>query len=253
PPTPIRLSSGPVNFGLPNEDPDNPLVVYLSGGTKQTAAMKLNRKTHAWEPFLGGMQADSFAYSPDGESIAFVRDGVAGLWKCSKDGSGTVLLDDGLAAYHPRWSPDGSRIAYAGRPFTNTDEVEVAPFRVYTISAKGGKREPVPGAEGPGFDPSWSPDGKRIAFAPNMQADTAPKEQRHVSIVNLETGAAEAVPGSDDIWSTVWSPDGRWLVGIAQNGPALKPVVYNFTTRQWTQLAEKVMAHFRWSKDSRYV
>lgn len=111
----------------------------------------------------------------------------------------------------------------------------------------------MPGAGGPGFDPSWSPDGKRIAFAPNMRADTASQEQRHVSIVNLETGAMEAVPDSDDIWSVVWSPDGKWLVGIAQNGPASKPVVYNFATRQWTELGQKWMGHFRWSKDSRSV
>jgi Tol biopolymer transport system component len=254
PPAPVRLTSGPVSFGLPNEDPDNPLAVYLPGGSSQAAAMKLNLKTNAWEPFLGGISADCFAYSPDGESIAYVSAEGAQLWKCRKDGSGKVLLDDGLETYNPHWSPDGSRIAFSGRPYTTTHEVEApTPFRVYTISANGGKREPMPGAEGPGFDPSWSPDGKRIAFAPNLLADKANKEQRHVSIVNLDTGAVEAVPGSDNIWSTVWSPDGKWLAGIAQNGPAQKPVVYSFAMRQWTPLAEKVMGHFRWSKDSRYL
>lgn len=110
-PAPIRLSSGPVNFGLPNEDPDNPLAVYLNGGgSSQPAAMKLNLKTNAWEPFLGGIPADCAAFSPDGQWIAYVSCPGEQLWKCRRDGSGKVLLDDGLSTYNPRWAPDGSRI-----------------------------------------------------------------------------------------------------------------------------------------------
>ena len=243
---PMRLTSGPMHLFLPNEDPANPLVIYAVGGAEQATAMKLDRRTNAWEPFLDGIAAQCVDFSPDGQWIVYVDYPDGHLWKCRRDGSGKVLLEDGLFIYNPRWSPDGKRIAFSA----NKDG---GPFGIYTIRANGGKSGPIPGAVGPTFDPTWSPDGKRIAFAPNMLHDKATKEQLHSSIVDLETGKVEAVPGSDNIWSLVWSPDGKWLVGIAQAGSAQRVVLYNFEAKRCSELWPKSAGFFRWSKDSRYV
>lgn len=244
-PTPVRLTSGPTQFGPPFEDPANPLTAYAQGAIPQVAAMKLNRKTNVFEPFLGGIQADCVEYSPDGQWIVFVKRPSRELWKCRKDGSGKTLLLEGLQCGNPRWSPDGTRIAFSARKGGLWDSSQQS--HIYTIRASGGQPEPVPGVPGPAIDPTWSPDGKQLAFAPFPFERT--EEQQHVSIVNLETGAVEAVPHSDGMWSTRWSPDGNWLAALGPDGL----VVYRFRTGNWTVLGPRGVGYPRWSKDSRYV
>ena len=245
-PLPVRLATGPIHFWNPYEDPDNPLAVYLVGSTEQGELMKLNLRTSTFERYLDGMAADCPSFSPDGQWIAYTSFPNAALWKCRRDGSGKVLLAEGLLIEKPRWSPDGTRLAFSARRSRLTGLTEL--FRVYTISASGGKPEPVPG--GPGFDPNWSPDGKRLVFAPYRDLRNK-KEARHVSIVNLETGEVQVVPGSEDIWAVQWSPDGKWLVGQYYFKP--ESLLYSFATRQWSVLRQGSLGWVRWSKDSRYV
>jgi Tol biopolymer transport system component len=209
--------------------------------------MKLNRQTNTFEPFLEGIAAECIDYSPDGQWIAYVSWPNGELWKSKTDGSSKELLEDGLIAYMPRWSPVGSRIAFAAKA---RDAAEAAqPFRIYTISAGGGRPEPVAGVLGAAFTPSWSPDGKRLAFAPNYLEGS--KEEQHVSIVNLETGAVETVPGSENLFSESWSPDGNSLAAFTY--AKFWPVVYSFGTQKWSVLRESGGGFPRWSRDSRYL
>ena len=54
---------------------------------------------------------DSPAWSPDGQKIAFGRDG--GVYVVNADGSGERRLTRNRAAFHgPAWSPDARRIAF---------------------------------------------------------------------------------------------------------------------------------------------
>jgi len=79
------------------------------------------------------------AWSPDGRSIAFVRQ--AGGENPSvvtvldmATGREQQLTDEGLWAFHPSWSPDGRRIL-----FTGIDARNVANGRnIYVVSADGG-------------------------------------------------------------------------------------------------------------------
>lgn len=242
-PSPVRLTTGSVQFYPPYEDPDNLRIVYAWGEVRGGELMKLNRGTGVFEPYLDGLPADCLDYSPDGKWIAYVDFPRGKLWKCKRDGSGRVLLDDSLFAYYmPRWSPDGTRIAFAA---TETGH----PFRIYTIPARGGDPTPVRGAPGPGFDPSWSPDGKRLAFAP-LRAEAERPEEDHVSIVNVDTGEITAVAGSERFFSVRWSPDGGRLAAISYN---LELFVYSFAGNRWEKLGSGPFGFPRWSKDSRYL
>src|ERR1035438_3803044 len=142
----------------------------------------------------------------------------------------------------PRWSPDASRIAFAARARDAVGATQ--PFRIYTIAASGGRAELVPGVPGAAFNPNWSPDGKRLAFAPNYPEGS--KEQQHVSILNLETGAIETVPGSENLFSVRWSPDGKWLAALTYD--RFWPVVYSFGTQKWSVLRQGAAGFSRWSK-----
>jgi Tol biopolymer transport system component len=141
----------------------------------------------------------------------------------------------------PRWSPDGKRLAFASGSAWDS-------HRIYTVAAAGGKAEPVKGV-GAGWDPNWSPDGKKLVFAPWDLEGRIPKEEQHVSIVDLETGAVEMVPGSEGMFSPRWSPDGKRLVALSGD----HTLIYDFATRRWTGFDAKGLGWPTWSKDSKYV
>ena len=241
---------GTAIFGPAYEDPSNPRVVYAEGDVIQAAAVKLNRRTNAWEPFLGGAPAEGVNFSPDGEWVAYVKWPDAQLWKCRRDGSRKVMLEDRLFSLGPYWSPDGTRLAFTARERTTRGEPD-QPWHVYTISSSGGKPERVPGLTQPALGAAWSPDGKRIAFFPPIEDRSKLSKQPHILIVNLETGAVEPVPGTENILDPRWSPDGKYL--SARTVDDFKPAIYDFATRNWRILQPAGFGAAHWSKDSRYL
>lgn len=107
-------------------------------------------------------------YSPDRRERAVVAPddrGILQIWVENQDTFEKrviTTLSRGLA-YDPVWSPDGSRIAYVNREFTN-DEIYVYDFAT-------GKSTPLTFG-GNEFiykqKPTWSPDSKQIAFKSNQ-------------------------------------------------------------------------------------
>lgn len=88
--------------------------------------------------------------SPDGTKVVFESD---------RDGGGLYVLSllsrvetkiAGLG-FNPRFSPDGSRIAYEGQQ-----------GKLYTLAAMGGLAQPVDAATSPASYPLWMPDGKHV-------------------------------------------------------------------------------------------
>ena len=71
----------------------------------------------------------------------------------------TYAAEDGA----PRWSPDGSRIAF----FSGRD----GNFEVYVMSVDGSGKVNVTNDPASDSSPSWSPDGTRIAFVSNRFED----------------------------------------------------------------------------------
>jgi len=147
-----------------------------------------------WEMPLAGGKAVSLGYwtnynldlaiSPDGKRLALVTQnaepcGGRGCYTFSdprivvmeRDGSYPRTVDtDGLDVYNPSFSPDGSRIAFSGRPAGSNE-----PTQIYSSNPDGSRLNQLTSTESGGSYPVYSPDGSEIAYSSNgvriMDAD----------------------------------------------------------------------------------
>jgi hypothetical protein len=103
------------------------------------------------------------AWSPDGTQLAFVRNSEIYRMNASGLGSPTQLTNDTVPDWNPDWSVTG-KIAF-------TAEYSPAPgfirWDIFSMNAADGSSMTnlTNGAvSGANYDPSWSPDGSKIAF-----------------------------------------------------------------------------------------
>jgi len=133
----------------------------------------------------------SFAWAPDGKSIAFTAlDPQTDAMKTRDKQWGEVKIEDedqrythlyvlDLATKKARaltsgafvvgnfdWSPDGSRIAFDHRISSDAGEGGSADISIVDVAS--GTRAPLVTQPGPDSNPRWSPDGSRIAFVSAM-------------------------------------------------------------------------------------
>ncbi|NGO43737.1 amidohydrolase family protein [Streptomyces ureilyticus] len=187
-----------------------------------------------------GLEPNRPVYAPDGKLIAFCayEGGGFHVWTMRPDGSDVRQRTDGpWDDRGPAWSPDGTRLALASE--RGGDPVTGSPYRIHVLDLSTGELTRVtglPGQEGPlqdgaweDFDPTWSPDGKRILFVrakgvttasgPALEARTIaavpPDGTGPVVVEHTETQTAQ-------VMTPALAPDGRRLaylrVTAAPNG-----------------------------------
>jgi serine/threonine protein kinase/Tol biopolymer transport system component len=182
----------------------NLLVRPASDGRIGSLSLLESSERRAFDPAL----------SEDGTMVAFVAETASqqlDLFVARVAGGGRVqLTNDPALEGHPRFSPDGERIAFSRRrSTTGVPEVCVIPTlggdpAVVLVNAT---------------DPAWSPDGRRLLF---MQRDAPDR-------LVLATAA---VDGSDRrillrnsglypfLGPPAWSPDGKQIAVIRSTGGA---------------------------------
>jgi TolB protein len=106
---------------------------------------------------------EEHALSPDGRWIAFDSDirGESDIYRMPVEGGDwQTVVDFNGDAWRPRWSPDGSEIA-----FYSAGDGTLGGTEVFVVAADG-STEPEQLSEGPGRDgqPDWSPDGLSIVY-----------------------------------------------------------------------------------------
>jgi len=144
------------------------------------------------------------AWSPDGRSIAFVstRIGGSNVYVMNADGTGVVSLTGTAGGFEPSWSPDGTRIAFSR--VVRLCNFDVCLADIFVIPAAGGTGTDVTrSAEGQAYDPAWSPDGSRIAYAQDRQIYTIRPDGTGKTRISRDPAAQDVAP--------IWSPDGLRL------------------------------------------
>ena len=153
-----------------------------------------------------------FDVAPDGKEIAFIARGE--VFVTSTDhGESRRITDTPEQERSISFSPDGRSLLYASERNgswnlyrTNlADDDEPSFFNATKL-----EEEPVLEIEAETFQPSFSPDGKEVAYL---------KERTQLEVVNLESGKRRTILAGDrnysyrdgDQWYQ-WSPDGQWFL-----------------------------------------
>jgi WD40 repeat protein/dipeptidyl peptidase IV (DPP IV)-like protein len=110
-----------------------------------------------------------------------------------------TIIDDGARNYHAQPSPDGRTIAF--------DSDRDGERGVYLASRNGGNVRRISG-EGYAAVPSWSPDGRRLAY---IRAEESNPKVWNLWLQSLDDGRETRLTDYRDgqTWSASWFPDGR--------------------------------------------
>ena len=239
-PEPVQLTTGPMNIGDPVPSRDGKRL-FVEGWQPRAELVRYDAKSGQFAPYLSGISAMGLDFSHDGEWVAYNDYVDDTVWRSKVDGTQKLQLTfPPMQAYLPRWSPDGQQLAFFGHP-------PGEPSHIYVIPAAGGVPELVYRRETNLADPSWSPDGRSLLFGENALSN----QGSAVYLLDMKTRNASKLPGSDGLFSPRWSPNGRYVVAITLD--SLRFMLFDFTTRQWTELAQAkgFMGFPNWSRDGR--
>ncbi len=179
-----KVSKGDVQDSQPSWSPDGSRIVFASrGGTGRDENGNFVDSTQR----IVTVNADgtgrstlttgdgwygSPSWSPDGDHIAYVSEGV--VWLIDPDGSiaerviGGAFSEGGLS-----WSPDGRRVAFVRGGW---DEASIV-----IVGLDGYNEQVVTELSGFNALPKWSPDGDRIAFTHYPSGRTIPTRSAYTA------------------------------------------------------------------------
>jgi dipeptidyl aminopeptidase/acylaminoacyl peptidase len=274
------------------EDDENRMAVYIASLDGKEPARR----------FSHGKRDHSPRWSPDGKYLAFVSD------RGEKSQVFLAPLDGGEARQlthakwgisQPAWSPDGKQIAYAARtgdykePKERKGIEKNAPriirdlrykmdgigfydsrrLHIFVCDVESGEERQV--TDGDFFDdqPSWSPDGRTIAFVSDRERA---RNRRHwradVWSVPAKGGRARKLtPSRGGAAHPTYSRDGKWIAyaghengdeGSAKNTHLMIVPAKGGVPRSISEALDRPAAgwpafasgrSFCWSRDSRSV
>ena len=172
-----------------------------------------------------GANERSPAWSPDGQSVAYLSDesGEQVLHIRDQEGMGEVkkipLGGKPDFYYRLEWSPNSKKIAY-NDCHSRIFYVDVDTKKIVEVDSNYYEA-------GPGFMASWSPDSKWLAYAKDLKSHMSA-----IYLYSLASGKATLVTdGMSEARSPVFDRDGKYLYFIAStdSGPAMQPDLEGFS------------------------
>jgi Tol biopolymer transport system component len=237
----LPVDIGPLWTAAPGADPDS--LFLLISTSYRGELLEFDGKQQTLRPYLPGLSAVFIAFSPDGQWITYAKTQDQTLWRSRVDGSeARQLTKPPMEVEVSAWSPDGRRIAFMG-------SMPGKPWRLYLVERDGGAmQEAAAGVDSQG-GPSWSPDGKFIAYG---NVDCEKTQSCWIRRLELASGKTEIIPGSSGLRTARWSPDGKYIAALRPETHEL--MLFGLRSQVWLSLANSVTGdNINWSSDSQFI
>jgi hypothetical protein len=157
---------------------------------------------------------DSMRYLPEGwpAAIVFARD-YAGILEMSANGTNLRRLTTKLDV-SPRWSPDHGWVAFSRAD----DSRPKASSEIWLIrSDRTDAHRLTSMYPGQAWGPTWSPDGRRVAFV----AEPGGATKTGIWVVNIDGSGTSRITDKTNDNEPAWSPDGRHIAFVRGGSQSL--------------------------------
>jgi dipeptidyl aminopeptidase/acylaminoacyl peptidase len=189
--------------------------------------------------------------SPDGKQVAYVETvvdqqrnrRVSSVWMVAVDGRSVPrrLTADGANSNAPRFSPDGSRLAFLSSRNTDSPPADSPRTQIYILRLDGGEAQAISHLKNGVSSFQWSPDALRfVAISRTGPSDQAPAhttdvrhyqhilykyndtgwyddKRTHLWVIDAANGSEKQITSGDD-WNDSdpqWSPDGSRIAFVS--------------------------------------
>lgn len=223
----------------------------LDTGSGNAAEIPITRRGASAGPAVERMsvggQLSELALSPDGKKVAVVARGEVFAASAKDGGDAARVTRTHAAESQIVWAPDSRRLAYVS-------DREGA-FNVYLYDFGANTETALTRSEGSNYSPSFSPDGKTLAFI---------RDGRELRALDLETRLERSLVPADfdrpplaSARSIVWSGDSKWVAYLSTGERAFTNVhvipAAGGESRPISFLANSFSGSISWSPDGRYI